>query len=354
MIGPCWGQQIVVLDAGHGGKSPGATSGKVYEKTINLSVAMLVEQQLSKIAPNIKVIQTRRDDRDITLYERADLANRNKADLFVSIHTNANPSSSANGIETYVMGVDKSGANLSVAMRENAVVELEQDYQKRYEGYDPNSPESFIIFSLMQSAYLEQSLHFADIVQKNYAKNTNLKSRGVKQAGFLVLWRSTMPSVLTEIGFISNSSDREYITTKSGQEAIAVSLANAIVTFLENSSQKDKVVIETTNKKVKNEVSNNAETIVNSGSSSTVYYSVQVKTSSAKIAINPSNFGQWVSVTKEFYSQNMYKYAIGEMFSYKDALTLQSKLKSKYKDCFVVAYRGSVRITLKEAQQILK
>lgn len=341
------GQSVVVIDAGHGGKSPGAVSGKVYEKNINLDIALLVEEHLKSLDNTIKVIQTRRTDKDLTLYQRADMANDNKANLFMSIHTNSNPSNAAIGCETYVMGVDKSGKNLSVAMLENSVITLEPDYQKRYQGYDPNSPESFIIFSLMQYAYLEQSLKLAENVQNQYAKRIPLKNRGVKQEGFLVLWRTTMPSILTEVGFISNEKDRAYITSSKGQNEIALSLANAIVDFLKQ-NRSDEPLIEQVTTKVDNKMADN-DVQANEG----VFYTVQVKTTNKKITINPSNFGQWVSVVKEFESQKMYKYSVGEVFSYKDALTLQTKLKAKFNDCFVVAYRNGVRITLKEAQQIL-
>lgn len=340
-------QSVVVIDAGHGGKSPGAVSGKVYEKNINLDIALLVEEHLKTLDKTIKVIQTRRTDKDLTLYQRADMANDNKANLFMSIHTNSNPSNQAIGCETYVMGVDKSGKNLSVAMLENSVITLEQDYQKRYQGYDPNSPESFIIFSLMQYAYLEQSLKLAENVQNQYAKRIPLKNRGVKQEGFLVLWRTTMPSILTEVGFISNEKDRTYITSSKGQNEISLSLANAIVDFLKQ-NRNDEPVIEQVTTNVDNKTAD-ADVQAIEG----IFYTVQVKTSNEKMTINPSNFGQWVSVVKEFNSQKMYKYSVGEVFSYKDALTLQTKLKAKFNDCFVVAYRNGVRITLKEAQQIL-
>lgn len=374
----CCGQAVVVVDAGHGGKSPGAVSGRIYEKDINLDIALLVEKRVKALDKSIKVIQTRTTDKDVTLYERADIANRNKADLFVSIHTNANPSKSVSGTETFVMGVHKSGANLSVAMTENSVITLEEDYQQRYEGYDPKSAESFIIFSLMQYAYLEQSLDIATMVQNRYSKVTGLKNRGVKQDGFLVLWRTTMPSILTEVGFISNDVDRSYLVSDKGKSEIADALAESIVEFISSSGRKNDnsniIEIEpekkTGNSTEKSNGKSNPKPLVTSTpkdqkeetetpqtytekSDDITFYSVQVKTSTKKLEINPNNFGHYVSVVSEYYTQNLYKYAIGKLFSYKEALTLQGRLKEKYNDCFVVAYRNGRRITIKEAQQII-
>lgn len=199
---------VVVIDAGHGGRNPGAVWGELLEKDINLAVALMAGEKLGRLMPQAKIIYTRTTDVDVPLKDRTEIANHANADLFISIHCNANPSTSAAGSETYVMGVDKSGANLAVAMRENAVITLEDNFTESYGGYDPKSAESFIIFSLMQYAHQDQSLGLASEIQKQYTAGGALRSRGVKQDGFLVLWRTAMPSVLTEIGFISNPADR--------------------------------------------------------------------------------------------------------------------------------------------------
>ncbi|MDY3979923.1 MAG: N-acetylmuramoyl-L-alanine amidase [Tidjanibacter sp.] len=223
--------RIVTIDAGHGGHDPGCVYGKYREKDINLSVALLLGEAITNAYPDVKVVFTRTDDTFVGLAERGDIANRANADLFISIHTDAVSSSKANGNSTYVMGNDKAKANLEVAKRENAVITLENDYQAKYEGYDPSSAESFIIFSLMQYAYSEQSMIFAEMVQKQYAASTPIVDRGARQAPYLVLWRTAMPSILTEVGFITNAEDRAFLTSEEGQRQVAASLFTAFAQY---------------------------------------------------------------------------------------------------------------------------
>lgn len=232
----------IVLDPGHGGKDCGASRGGVYEKDINLGVALALGRAIERERSDVKVVYTRRDDRFVTLSDRCRIANDANATLFISIHTNANKKPEPYGTETYVMGVDKAGANLSVAMRENGVISLEKDYSAVYQGYDPESAESFIIFSLMQYSYQQSSLQLADLIQKSYVKDlTYTKSRGVKQAGFLVLWQAAMPSVLTEIGFISNAQEAKVMQTEKGQAKIASSLHRAVMEYLGELDKKSQV-----------------------------------------------------------------------------------------------------------------
>ncbi len=219
--------QIVAIDAGHGGKDVGSTYGGAREKDVTLAVALKVGQAIENMMPDVKVIYTRTEDEFIELYERAGIANRQNADLFISIHCNANKKTEVFGTETFSMGLHKSEGNLDVARRENSVILLEKDYQEKYEGFDPNSPEAHIYFSFLQSAYLEQSLKLAANVEKNF---TSIKrsSRGVKQAGFMVLWKSKMPSILIETGFISNNKERSYLTSDDGQEELSKAIAVAV------------------------------------------------------------------------------------------------------------------------------
>ena len=201
------GINTVVIDAGHGGRDAGAV-GRIYkEKDINLDVALRLGKMIGQKYPDVKVVYTRKTDVLIPLNERGNIANKAGADLFISIHINSNKSSAPSGTSTYVMGVDKAGKNLDVAMKENDVISYEDDYSTKYQGYVPGSPESFIIFSLIQSAYLSQSCTFADMVQKQFASQTKMQNRGVHQAGFLVLWSAAMPSILAEFGFISNPAE---------------------------------------------------------------------------------------------------------------------------------------------------
>jgi N-acetylmuramoyl-L-alanine amidase len=218
---------VIVIDAGHGGKDHG-TSGKVMkEKDLALKIALKVGSYIEKNVPGVKVIYTRKDDRYLSLDERAEIANKAKADLFICIHANANPNGQASGTETYVMGLHKDENNLTVAKRENSVILLDENYEERYEGFDPNSPESYILFTLTQSAYQASSLSFAKKVEDQFRKKAGRSSRGVKQAGFLVLWRTTMPSVLIETGFLSNSGEEKFLSTEEGQDLISSGIYRA-------------------------------------------------------------------------------------------------------------------------------
>jgi len=219
--------KIVAIDAGHGGKDVGSTYGGAREKDVTLAVALKVGDLIEKLMPDVKVIYTRDKDEFIELHERAGIANRNNADLFISIHCNANKKTEVFGTETFSMGLHKTDGNLDVARRENSVILLEKDYEEKYDGFDPNSPEGHIYFSFLQRAYLDQSLKLAAIVEKNFV-GIKRSSRGVKQAGFMVLWRSKMPSILIETGFISNNKERAYLTSNSGQEELADAIAKAV------------------------------------------------------------------------------------------------------------------------------
>ena len=225
--------RTVVIDAGHGGKDPGAISrnGKYKEKNITLSVALKLGKLIKDKYPGIKVLYTRSTDKYVGLSERAEFANRNKADLFISIHVNSAKAAQARGTETFVMGAHKSDDNFEVCKTENSVIVIEDDYQKKYAGFNPNSPESYIIFSLLQNMHQEQSIKYAAHVQSNFAKGPITVNRGVKQGGLLVLWKTTMPAILTELGFISNSKDYAVLVSSSGQEQFARGLFNAFEAY---------------------------------------------------------------------------------------------------------------------------
>ncbi len=339
--------KTIVIDPGHGG-APGATYGSLKEKDIVLKVALKFGAKIKKHYPSVKVIYTRDKDKAVALHARSTIANNSHADLFVSIHANSAEASSATGTETFIMGYDKNKANMAVAMKENNVVTYEEDYSVKYEGFEPGSVESYIIFSLMQHSYLSQSSLFASYVQDEYTANTKMRNRGVKQAPLLVLWQSATPSVLTEIGFLSNSSDRKYIISQSGQEQIAQSLFNAFKKYKEYTERGD---IETPNNtssstSKKEEVSSSSS-IKNSDDS--VIFMVQIATSSSALTINSKNFGKYYTETKVVKQNSVYKYLVGKLVSYKDALSLQSELKKyRYKDAFVVAYKGGTRVQLKD------
>jgi N-acetylmuramoyl-L-alanine amidase len=217
----------VVIDAGHGGKDPGTHGQKMKEKDVALKIALRVGSYIEKNLPGVKVIYTRKTDLYLGLDERADIANKHKADLFICIHANAVPKEEIYGTETYVMGLHKTEGNMEVAKRENAVILLDNDYEQRYEGFDPNSAESNILFSIAQSAFQESSLKFADKVESQFKKKIGRKSHGVKQAGFWVLWRTAMPSVLIEVGFLTNRQEEKFLSETNGQDLIASGIYRA-------------------------------------------------------------------------------------------------------------------------------
>lgn len=225
--------KTIVIDAGHGGKDPGCNQGTdAEEKKVALKVALALGEKIEAEYPNIKVIYTRKKDEFIDLHERSAIANRNKANLFISIHCNANPNKKAFGTETYAMGMHKTDENLAVAKRENAVILKESsENRKYYKGFDPNSPLAYIMLKNHQNAYINTSLNFAQMVQRQFKETAGRTSRGVHQAGFLVLWETAMPSVLIEIGFLTNDKEEKYLKSEDGQSDIAKSIFKAFGQF---------------------------------------------------------------------------------------------------------------------------
>ncbi|MCC7297354.1 MAG: N-acetylmuramoyl-L-alanine amidase, partial [Bacteroidia bacterium] len=223
--------KTIVIDAGHGGKDPGCNgANEIWEKAVTLAVSLKLGKLIEDSMPGVKVVYTRKTDKFVELWERPNMANKENADLFISIHCNSNVNTTASGSETYFMGLHKTAGNLDVSKRENSAITFEDDYQnnERYGGFDPNSPESHIIFTLVQNAFLQQSLKFSQLVETNTVTTSKIKSRGVKQAGFLVLWQTAMPSVLVETGFLTNVTDRSYLKTDAGQQAVAKGVFKAV------------------------------------------------------------------------------------------------------------------------------
>ena len=218
--------RTVVLDAGHGGKDRGCAGASAREADVALGIILALGKQIQENLPDVKVIYTRKTNVFVELDERAAIANRNHADLFISVHCNAGPSA-GHGIEVWTMGLHKTTANLGVAQRENSVILQEKDYKARYDGFDPSSPQSHILFSLFQSAYITNSLRFAQRVERQLRTTVSRPSRGVKQAGFIVLWKSTMPSVLIESGFLTNPAEERYLNDKANQTYMAAGIYRA-------------------------------------------------------------------------------------------------------------------------------
>ena len=223
--------KVIVIDPGHGGVDPGCNGGgEIWEKEVTLAIGLKVGAILKDSMPNVKVLYTRNTDKTLKLWERPNFANKNNADLFISIHCNANDNTKANGSETYFMGLHKTQGNLDVAKRENSAITFENDYKEntRYGGFDPGSPEGHIIFSLVQNAFMKQSFKFSTLVEEETSKKSKIHTKGVNQAGFLVLWKTAMPSVLIETGFLTNGTDRSYLKSDEGQSVIAEGIFRAI------------------------------------------------------------------------------------------------------------------------------
>jgi len=225
---PAFRMKKIVLDAGHGGKDPGNLGARSKEKDINLAVTLLVGKYIKENMPEVEVIYTRDDDSFPTVHERPKIANLNKADLFVSIHSNSAANKSAYGTETFVMGTKHFEANFDIVKKENSVILLEENYEENYEGFDPTSPESYMMFNLMSKAYIGNSLTLADHIETQFRDRVGRKSRGVKQGPFYVLWTPSMPSVLVELGFLSNSEEEKFLMSQAGKEYMASAIYRSI------------------------------------------------------------------------------------------------------------------------------
>jgi N-acetylmuramoyl-L-alanine amidase len=322
--------KTVVIDPGHGGIDPGALGKKSLEKDIVLSVAKKLGKYIEEYFDDVQVIFTRKSDKFIELHKRADIANKNKADLFISLHANSNRNRNAYGTETYAMGLHTDEQNLEVAKLENSVITFESDYTTKYEGYDPNSAESFIIFSLMQNTYLEQSLEFASFVQDQFRERAKRADRGVKQAGFLVLWKTTMPSVLVEIGYISNPNEEKFLNSDQGQDYVASAIFRAFRDYkasIESKSDFSKII-----------TSNEEE----------IKFKVQISSSRKQIPLD-SDFFKNMENVEEIKVNKMFKYVVGDETNYKDITEYREKIKMNFPDAFIIALKNGKIITLKEA-----
>jgi len=246
---------IVVIDPGHGGKDPGAVSKGIQEKDVVLGIGLKLGKYINETFPDVKVVYTRSTDVFVPLIDRSKIANKSKADLFISLHANFCGTPSLRGTETFVLGLHRSNENLDVAKKENSVILMEDNYKQTYEGFDPNSSESYIMFELVQDTYLDQSLSFADDIQRQFKSRLESSNRGVKQAGFFVLRQSSMPSVLVETGFLSNQAEANYLKSEAGQHVIASSIFDAFRRFKSKSSGSNNTEYQTANATVKPDTS---------------------------------------------------------------------------------------------------
>lgn len=331
----------VVLDAGHGGTDPGNTGNGYFEKDIVLNITLEVGKLLEK-DKDIDVIYTRDNDTFIELHERGKIAQESKADLFVSIHCDAFGSSNAYGAGTFVLGLHENDRNFEIAKKENQVILMEDNYEENYGGFDPNSPESVIGLTLMQEEYLDQSLHIASLIQNNIVGELKRKDRLVKQAGFLVLRNTFMPSVLIETGFLTNKNEGAYLNSKKGQQEMAKAIYEAILTYKE---QFDKnTVVDVKPKPQESKKEEKPKTRIVEG----VDFRVQIASSSRKLKTEPYNFKGLKGVERIKIGAH-HKYFYGKTSDYLKAKLLQKEAREKgFTTAFVVAFKGEEKVSVSE------
>lgn len=358
-----FGVKTVCIDAGHGGHDGGCQGSNSQEKHVALAIALKLGEHIKENFPDVKVVYTRTTDVYLKLYERAAVANKANADLFICIHANASDNKSALGTETFVMGLHKTEANLKVAKRENSAILMEDDYKTNYSDFDPNSPESYIVLTMTQNAFIDQSLSFAAKIQTQFTDRVGRKNRGVKQAGFLVLHQTSMPSVLIETGFLTNAEEEKFLTSGIGQDYMASAIYRAFKDYKKELEQKqdkdapvekvpeiiipknDKAVEKDEDDKKKEKKKRNKEPEVEKG----VVFKVQIATSSIKKELVPANFNGVENVGL-YEAGGLYRYTVGSEKSMDDANKLQLQLKVKgFEDAFIVAFSDGKRIPISEA-----
>jgi len=392
----------VVLDAGHGGHDPGATGSISKEKDINLAVTLDLGEIIEQNYKDVKVVYSRKTDRYLTLQERADVVNNHHADLFICIHTNASPSAAAFGSESFTLGVTntRTKGNLDVAIRENSVITLEDNYKAKYQGFDPNSVDSYIMFEFMQNKYIDRSVDFASIIQKQFHSYCNRADRGVQQASFWVLYRSACPSVLVELGFISNAAEERYLSSETGQKEMATAIFNAFVDYKRDHDKKSGKNIASVSKidqpvKIKDTIpvlpkkevvepeiakpipvkpvarnqevdkpENSAKTeskklekntekviITTQDISQLPVFKVQLLATSKILKSNASDF-KGIKNTDYFVENGINKYTIGAETDFSKIEKIRKDVLSKFPEAFIIAFVGGKKISAKEALKL--
>ena len=341
---------IVVLDAGHGGHDHGNKGNGYKESEISLNIVLEVGKQLEK-NPNIKVVYTRKTDVFVDLFERGQIANKAKADLFVSIHCNAHKSD-AHGTETFVLGTHRNQTNFEVAKKENSVIFLEDDYQSKYKGFDPNSPESVMSILISQEEYLDQSIMLATLIQNRFTNTLKRTNRGVKQAGFIVLHQTVMPSVLVEVGFLTNKEEGAYLNSSQGQKDMVNSILSAILEYKHNlDGNVDDFVFrdEVAEVKASQTVVEPKVAEVIRPIDTSITFKVQIAATSKAIEPKPNNFKGLKNVTRE-KEGNLFKYFYGNTSNYSNTKALEEEAMRKgYKSSFIVAFKDGKKISINEA-----
>jgi N-acetylmuramoyl-L-alanine amidase len=357
----------VVLDAGHGGDDPGNLGTgrkKRTEKDISLDVTLKLGQYITENFPDVKVIYTRKGDTFHALSKRVEIANDASADLFISIHCNANDNKSASGSETFVMGLHKSEESLKTAMRENASIYLEKDHEKNYAGFDPKNPDTYIILSMRENAYLDQSIGLAKSVQDQFRTRVGRKDRGVKQAGYYVISFTNMPSILVEMGFLTNAEEEDFLHSEDGKTYIASAIYRAFKEFKEKDDVKRGLKAREQTATIQ-EAQQTAETVASAKEvqseptykdgivwkeiSNGTRYQVQILSSPKPLDKKSSQF-KGLEKCDEFKQNGVYKYLVGSTNSYREAKQMQDNLREMgFKDAFLIAFENGVRIDLSKA-----
>lgn len=330
----------VVIDPGHGGKDPGAVGSNSKEKDIVLSVGLKLGKLIENNHSDVSVVYTRKDDRFVELNQRAGIANRAHADLFISLHCNAldRRKTSPQGVETFVLGLHRSKDNLDVAKAENSVIMYEEDYSVKYEGFNPNEPESYIIFEFMANEFLDRSVYFASMVQNQLVTNSKRVNRNVRQAGFLVLREVAMPSVLVELGYISNREDERYMKSEGGQTSLAASIYNGFKEYKREYDKKSYVFANGGTQRQQAQGTQSSNIVVNGKE-----YRVQFLTSSRKYENGTSVFKGLTPV--DYYTDGKtYKYTYGRTTSPDESKELLRKVRKKFKDAFIIEFVDGERV----------
>ena len=357
----------VVIDPGHGGVDPGALGRRAKEKDINMGVSKALAEMIKEEFPEVNIIFTRKTDVKIPLIRRATIANEAKADLFISIHSNAAKSRKAKGCETFTLGAGSSAEAKAAAMYENEAILLEDNFEETYKGFDPRSSESYIIFELIRGHDMEKSIELAEAVQKGMVKRTNLQNRGVSSAGFLVLHKTVMPSILVEVGFISNPTEEKYIASKAGQKALAKGIFDGFASYYKAHKKQIKnlagtkapatskatapVAKSTTTKKA-GKAPTTKKTVTNNSATGKPIFKVQILTSGSKLK---SNDKRLKGVKADYFRENgMYKYTYGETSDYEEIQRTRKNISAKFKEAFVVAFIDGKKVNTKEAIDIYK
>lgn len=355
--------RTVVLDPGHGGKDPGALGKTAKEKDIVLAVALKVGEYLKKEMPDLNLVYTRNTDVFVPLDERAEIANKAKADLFVSIHANWISNPKIQGTETFVLGLHRSEENLEVAKKENSVIILEDDYSTKYEGFDPNQTESYIIFELMQNVYLDQSIEAASAIQQQFEKRVGRHNRGVKQAGFLVLRKTAMPGILVELGFLSNQDEEKFMMSEEGQTYLASAIFRAIRDYKNRFEARSNVNVNgvdsgkgqpLTSAGAQSADKGKAESAttatVQAPSTDKIEFRIQVAASTTRIKEGTGPYKLFKEVW-EYKEGNIYKYTTGYSTTYDQIAAQLPEVRKVVPDSFIIGFKNGEKVPVSSLRQ---